>query len=336
MISQAFSPTQDYKVLVHCNTYNHLNYIEDALNGFAIQQTHFPFVCLVIDDCSTDGEPNCIKKWANRECEMSLANIFDNELAETLLVPHKTNSLCVFAFCFNKRNLWKDASSRLSIINPWREHCEYEALCEGDDYWTDPLKLQRQVDVMEKNANYSMCFHNAIIHWEKKNIEDSDFAVLEERTYTGREIYEKWIVPTASVLIRREVYESDLYQKAKANNNFCYGDIILFLSAACCGQVYALPDKMSVYRRQPGGVVYSWTKERIRKHIIHTNEIKTVFGKEYKQRANIEIAYKCYESYRDSLHSYEFRNCAQFLYMGLRYSGGTFLKILFHLHKFHI
>ena len=84
-------PNQDYKVLVRCFTFNQSQYIEDALNGFVMQKTDFPFVCLVMDDCSTDGEQDVIRAFLSRECDMTNAEYHDIELAEVVIVPHRTN-----------------------------------------------------------------------------------------------------------------------------------------------------------------------------------------------------------------------------------------------------
>lgn len=73
-------------------------------------------------------------------------------------------------------------------------HGKYIAFCEGDDYWTDPLKLQKQIDFLESHPNYSLCFHNAVIHWEDGRTEDSVFSNVEDREYSAVEIFEKWTV----------------------------------------------------------------------------------------------------------------------------------------------
>ena len=85
-------------MLVRCFTYNQSKYIEDALNGFAMQQTNFPFVCLVMDDCSTDGEQEVIKAWMQRECDMEKSEVIEIPTSVVFIVPHKTNTSCSFAF----------------------------------------------------------------------------------------------------------------------------------------------------------------------------------------------------------------------------------------------
>ena len=142
MNNQIYTPKQNYKVLVRCFTYNQSNYIEDALNGFTLQKTTFPFVCLVMDDCSTDGEQDVIKAWMERECNMTKVEYVNEGIADIIIVPHKKNENCNFAIYFLKKNLYKNPF-KMQIVAPWREHCEYEATCEGDDIWTTDDKLQK-------------------------------------------------------------------------------------------------------------------------------------------------------------------------------------------------
>lgn len=247
------APKQDYKVLVCCSTYNQSKYIEETLNGFVIQQTNFPFVCLVMDDASTDGEQEVIKNWIECECDMSRAETIDTPQFVVIIVPHKSNSSCTFAFYFLKQNLYR-TGKKVLYINPWREKCKYEALCEGDDYWTDPMKLQKQLDFLETNQDYSMCFHSAIEHYEHKDIPDRVFSKIKDKDYSGRYLFKNWIVPTASVLYRVSVVKSDLYKKVLNCKYFIYGDTPLFVTCAELGKVRGLSDVMSVYRRNEGGV----------------------------------------------------------------------------------
>jgi glycosyltransferase domain protein len=152
-------PERDYTVLVRCFTFNQSKYIEDALNGFVMQQTTFPFVCLVVDDASTDGEPEVIKSWMERECDMADAKHLDIPTADIIIVPHKTNLNCTMAVYLLKENLFRQKEKKMEHVVPWREHCRYEAMCEGDDYWIAPLKLQKQVNYLEAHPEVSYSCH---------------------------------------------------------------------------------------------------------------------------------------------------------------------------------
>lgn len=196
------SPKEKYKVLVRCFTYNHREYIEDALNGFAMQQTSFPFVCLVMDDASTDGEQDVIKSWMERECDMSKAEFIDIPTSHVVIVPHKSNLSCTFAFYLLKQNLHGTGDKKMNHVYPWRMMCEYEAMCEGDDYWTDSLKLQKQVDFLDAHTEFGMCYTQCNYYYQNKKY-------LESQPWGGtNESFKQFImgntVPTLTVMIRTE------------------------------------------------------------------------------------------------------------------------------------
>lgn len=197
-MEQVYTPTKDYKVLVRCFTYNQSKYIEDALNGFAIQKTDFSFVCLVMDDASTDGEQEVIKAWMERECDLTQAENVEIEKSFIILVPHKTNSSCTFAFYFLKENLY-GKGTKMPLVNPWRERCEYEALCEGDDYWTDPYKLQVQYDYMRTHPDCSMCYTMCKVYYEKQKKYGKNFGGPNT---TFEEFMRSNTVPTLTVMYR--------------------------------------------------------------------------------------------------------------------------------------
>ena len=204
------SPEQKYKVLVRCYTFNHSKFIEDALNGFAMQQTNFPFVCLVVDDASTDGEQEVIKKWMERECEMSKAETIDIPTSIVILVPHKSNVSCTFAFYLLKQNLYKVKGAKKKHVDPWRERCEYEALCEGDDYWIDPLKLQKQADFLDKNFEYSAISIQSQMVYSSELTSKLFSRELKNRDYQIKEIIGSRPFHTATILYRNMNLSSKL------------------------------------------------------------------------------------------------------------------------------
>lgn len=255
------APTHRYKVLVVCNTYNHSKYIEETLNGFAIQQTNFPFTCLVMDDASTDGEQEVLKGWMRRECDMSKSEVIDIATSEVIIVPHRTNTSCNFAFYLLKQNLYGNPKKN-DHVTPWRDACEYEAICEGDDYWIDPLKLQKQVDFLDNNPEYGMCFHNVRVVAEGCNLRTDIYGHLQNKDYTVAEFIETWTIPTCSV-----VYRSYISQHIPHNDKFAVGDNVLFTTCAIYGKIRCINERMGCYRRNGGG----WTNGQglATKFVIH-------------------------------------------------------------------
>lgn len=148
-------------VIVTCNTYNHSKYIKESLNGFASQSTNFPYTCVIVDDHSSDGAPEIILEWIKSECEPSI-QYYDQELSHVYLCKHKDNQNCTFAIYLLKQNLFGDKRKE-ALIEMWRKSAKYEAICEGDDYWTDSNKLQNQVDFLETHGDYSATTSNALV-----------------------------------------------------------------------------------------------------------------------------------------------------------------------------
>lgn len=273
-MEQIYPPKQDYKVLVRCFTYNQSKYIEDALNGFAMQKTDFPFVCLVMDDCSTDGEQEVIKAWMERECDMERAEYVDIEPSHIILVPHKTNKSCTFAFYLLKKNLYINPLKK-ELINPWREHCEYEALCEGDDYWTEPLKLQKQYNFLEGHGDYVMCTHDFLkLHEENKALDTKPYYALNETVHfeekEGIKRYDydisnygdgPWVYQPLSLMIRTSVFHNQIPE----DKYKFYRDNIQTYYYLKCGKGTLLADCMGVYRINEGGIFSSLSDFKFRK-----------------------------------------------------------------------
>lgn len=241
-----YTPKQDYKVLVRCFTYNQSKYIEDALNGFVMQQTSFPFVCLVMDDCSTDGEQEVIKAWMERECDMDKAEYIEIELSQIILVPHKSNTNCTFAFYFLRQNLYGTGDKKMCMVYPWREHCEYEALCEGDDYWTYIDKLQKQIVFLDNNPNYTCCLTRYVCYDQNKK---SIYAVCGESRKDTRDMLEHdFQFGTCTIVLRTALLKKYYEEVQPYKKDWLMGDkpLILFLGAK--GFVHTIKECMATYR----------------------------------------------------------------------------------------
>lgn len=153
----------DWMVYVSCMTYNHVHFIEDAMNGFAMQETNFPFVCAIVDDASTDGEQGVIKNFLNEHFDLEDKKIVRHEETDDYVLTfarHKTNLNCYFAVLFLKYNFYSIKKSKIPYLAQWREKAKYNAMCEGDDYWIHAEKLQKQVDYLESHPEVGLCYTN--------------------------------------------------------------------------------------------------------------------------------------------------------------------------------
>ena len=128
-------------VSVVCTTYNHEKYIRQCLDGFVMQKTTFPIEIIVHDDASTDDTVRIVKEY-----EEKYPNLFNN--------------------IYRTENWYSRGKDIWGYLFDQKARGKYIALCEGDDYWIDPYKLQKQVDFLEGHPEYSMCFHNAMVHRE--------------------------------------------------------------------------------------------------------------------------------------------------------------------------
>ena len=142
--------SESIKVSILCITYQHAPYIARALEGFVSQRTDFPFEVLIYDDASTDGTADIVRQYA-RQYPQIIKPILqtENQFSKGLYVDKAFN--------------WP------------RVQGKYVALCEGDDYWTDPDKLQKQVDFLDAHPDYAVCFHPVVIKWEDHSSPDSIF-----------------------------------------------------------------------------------------------------------------------------------------------------------------
>ena len=220
----------DYKPLVaiHCLVYNHETYLRDCFEGFVMQQTNFPFVAIVHDDASTDGSAAIIREYEEK-------------------YPHIFKPIYEIENQYSKRD-----GSLERIMNEAIEatSVKYVAMCEGDDYWTDPLKLQKQVDFLEANIEYSICFHNVNTLIQKTGEVKDEFLVrdMPERS-TIWDLAEGNYIHTPSVLYRREKLD---FNKLKKMLPCLPLDYVMWMLLAEKGDIYKFKEPMAVYRLGSG------------------------------------------------------------------------------------
>lgn len=263
---------QDIAVSVYCLAYNHENYIRDALEGFVSQKTTFRYEVLVHDDASTDGTADIIREYAERYPDI-IRPIYqtENQYSKGIYVTREV--------------IWPRMRGR------------YVAICEGDDYWTDPEKLQLQYETMEQHPECSICSHYVrMINEETGSLK----GYFPGRKFgIGEGILDKTVQMDASlntvfhvtsVFLRRTVYDRYMGDTPEYARMMPVGDVPLQLFFAKYGQMYFIDREMSVYREGTSG---SWTQriERQReKAILHHEKMRTAlvsckafYGGEYSE-----------------------------------------------------
>lgn len=255
-------PTTTYKVRIVCRTFNQAQYIEDAMNGFCIQETKFPFVAIIIDDASTDGEPEIISQYLENHFDMVHAQYDENDDAKRIATVHKNNPNCHFLVILLKYNFCSINKAQYPLYKGWYENVPYIAICEGDDYWTDPYKLQKQVDFLETHPDYNVCSHDFFCYEQNdlkhhaKSFYYYLFSANNEKDYFDYSLdiyFEGWWTHPLSCMYRNGQYLKDIPYIQYKN----FRDDILFYYILKEGKGALLHDIMATYRVHNNGI---WTK----------------------------------------------------------------------------
>lgn len=221
---------QEPFVSICCITYNQEKYIKDTIEGFLMQKTEFPFEIIIHDDASTDMTADIVREYEKK-------------------YPEKIKPI------FQKENQYSKGVK--PFLLPFKiSKGKYIAICEGDDYWTDSLKLQKQIAEMEKNPECHISFHPAIEKWEdgsKGNIifglhsKEIKIFTIEEVIFGGG-----LFMPTASIVINKKVV-SRIISFFDVAHQAHVGDYFIQILGAENGGALYLSDIMCVYRKNAIG-----------------------------------------------------------------------------------
>ncbi|MDO5509779.1 MAG: GNAT family N-acetyltransferase [Weeksellaceae bacterium] len=279
-------------VSIFVMVYNHEKYISDCLEGILKQKCNFPYNIVIGEDFSTDKSREIIERYNKN-------------------YPGKLKLL------LHDKNIGAHAN-QMAIL----ENCngKYIAICEGDDYWTDSGKLQRQVDFLENNSEYVLVAENSRIIDERHGTEtlfaqfDSPRNITIEEMIRGRKFH------TATVLFKR----SALFLPNNFSD-FPFGDTILFVTLAKKGSVKLLPNISTIYRRNQNGVStgynrYEWAKKVERFNLMLDDFLDNQFTKLHS--ANVAKTY--YSVFKWALKNYEFKLAQKSLFKFFTYK--TFAK----------
>lgn len=277
-----------YMVRVSCITYNHVAYIEDAMNGFCMQETRFPFVCTIIDDASTDGEQKVIKNYIQAHFDLEGEGVARNEETSDYYLTfaqHKTNKNCFFAVLFLKYNHYSNKKSKMAYLSEWTD-TKYVAFCEGDDYWIDPLKLQKQVDFLETHPNYGMC-HTDFYTTGRRHITP----VKEEKDdiYWPSILTKGLRVGTVTAVVRADIYNN--MPRLNMGKGWPIGDLPIWYEIARVSKIKYLPEITATYRIVAESASHSQSLDKVLRYEEKKLEMKRFYAKTY----NVEVDERIWE-----------------------------------------
>lgn len=271
-----------FRVCCRCFTFNHSQYITDTMNGFTMQQTSFPFVCCIVDDASTDGEQDVIRKYVEENfdfTEGSVAYHKETDYAHITYAQHKTNKNCYFAVLYLKENHYSQRKPKFPYLEEWRNICEYEAICEGDDYWIDYQKLQKQYEFLEENNNYVLV-HTAFDSFNQENSK----LISNNRCWPSGNVLKNLVTGNYNIGTLTTFYRKSSYERIPRlfiDKKFLMGDLPLWIELSSVGMVKYLSDKTSVYRILPNSASHNSDLSKEVSFIKSAYEIRAFYAAEY-------------------------------------------------------
>lgn len=247
-----------FKVCIRSYTFNHSHYIEDAMNGFVMQKTEFPFVALIVDDASTDRTPQLITEYFYTYFDTEDSSVAFREEADygtVLFSHHRSNTNCFFAIVLLKENHYSHGKSKRPYLSRWMDDSTYIAYCEGDDYWIDPDKLQKQVTVLENDKKLMAVVTNSMVVDKEGTILSDRMENVVPDNIEGRYTLHDFFkgihhYPTATVLFRNNHY-SEVNRMMSHTNNKYLGDWTLWAILLSFGNFFYLDKVTSAYRINP-------------------------------------------------------------------------------------
>lgn len=289
-----------YMVCTRCYTYNQTSFIEDTLNGFYIQNTTFPVVYCIVDDASTDGEQDVLRKWAKSHLYIGSKageSVRKTEYGELIIANQKNKSNQLFVILLLSENHKQNGRSKLQYLSEWMDNSKYIALCEGDDYWIDSLKLQKQVLFLDDHDDFVMTYTGSIvidensqkvIHREPKHLSGN---ITKELLIRGN------FIDTATVCFKNKEKE---WKKVLSEIPFplLMGDKPRWIFYSTLGKIQFLRDKTTVYRCLPESASHTKDYRKLMAFVDNTEKITCYFNELFKVGIKERAIKKKYDAAR--------------------------------------
>lgn len=260
-------------VSVRCITYNHEPYIAQALDGFLMQKTNFPFEVIVHDDAGPDKTADIIREYEAKFPKI-IKPIYETE------------------------NQYSKHDGSLGRIVDAACKGKYIALCEGDDYWIDENKLQMQVEFLENNPDYGMCYTQAKVYNQKKNEYEKNVIIGSNCESYETIFMNGYDIPSLTRCCNRNLYMQYIEDIQPSTKHWKMGDLPLALWFAKNSKIKYIPKLTSVYRILEESASHSYDKQKQQTFWESTKAIRKFFAEKYDELELFEefIAFSEYKN----------------------------------------
>lgn len=242
----------DILVSIKCLTYNQEKYIAQCLEGFVMQKTDFRFEAVVHDDASTDGTASFIREYAEKYPDI-IKPIYQTE------------------------NQYSKKDGSLNRIVCSHLKGKYVAICEGDDYWTDPLKLQKQVDFMEANPDCGLCYTK--VHVRHFDGEEMVTGTPVDGFY---QLLNRNRISTLTVMMRNDLMQKYYAEVQPHRHNWKMGDYPMWLWIALHSKIHFLEDVTATYRISTESASHSTNVQKLIDFQESVYDVRKYFITNYK------------------------------------------------------
>lgn len=292
-------------VTIRCLVYNHEPYLRQCLDGFVMQKTDFPFEAIVHDDASTDRSADIIREYAEKYPD--------------IIKP-----------IFEKENQYSKHDGSIQRVMNEHTRGKYVALCEGDDYWIDPLKLQKQVYFLERNPDYGLIHSYAKIYDEKKGDYDSNL-IGSSFIDVDQEIIGNHIV-TLTACFKSEYYKM-YYESIPINSSWKMGDYPLWIYIIMNSKSHFMNEVTGVYRILEKSASHS---DRLHDEVdfrLSACDISIFFANMYKReylldrikRRTLNIIIAQYLKHNKRLDKYFWNIVKRYRFLSIKIIGAAFI-----------
>lgn len=288
--------SKEIVVSISCITYNHASFIRECLDGFLMQECEFGFEVLIHDDASTDGTADIIREY--------------QEKYPYIIKP-----------VIQKENQYSKGVRNInSKYNFSRAKGRYIAMCEGDDYWTDPYKLQKQVKFMEGHLDVVLTFHDRSIINDKDEVKEVKLFNIKDTDKTIVKNIIHQFTPTLTMMFKTSALQ-DYFNINLVKAKVFGGDAFLRAYLSTKGKIVYLNFNGAVYRMHGGGVHNSLSLISKKEKAIETR-LSVI---KYIERVNKRDVYKsilkfCFVIMRDSLKESQYGVCFKYLIKTINFS----------------